>query len=89
MKHGSFMERFDVSTIMHSAQPTKEVMVPHLSFPNESAEYRTARNALLDAEIALRRRLETVAAQRPCPPAAQCPKISCSSGSARTSGPSR
>ena len=38
--------------------------MPHLSFPNESAEYRTARNALLDAEIALRRQLEAVAVQR-------------------------
>ena len=36
----------------------------HLSFPNESAEYRRARNALLDAEIALRRQLEAVAALR-------------------------
>jgi predicted dithiol-disulfide oxidoreductase (DUF899 family) len=36
----------------------------HLSFPNESAECRTARNALLDAEIALRRQIEAVAAQR-------------------------
>jgi predicted dithiol-disulfide oxidoreductase (DUF899 family) len=35
-----------------------------LSFPNESAEYRRARNALLDAETALRRQLEAVAAQR-------------------------
>jgi predicted dithiol-disulfide oxidoreductase (DUF899 family) len=38
--------------------------VEHLSFPNESHEYRTARNALLDAEIALRRQIEAVAAQR-------------------------
>jgi predicted dithiol-disulfide oxidoreductase (DUF899 family) len=38
--------------------------MPHLSFPNESAEYRAAHNALLDAEIALRRQLEAVAAQR-------------------------
>jgi len=38
--------------------------MPHLSFPNESAEYRRARNELLEAEIALRRQLETVAAQR-------------------------
>jgi predicted dithiol-disulfide oxidoreductase (DUF899 family) len=30
--------------------------VEHLSFPNESAAYRQARNALLDAEIALRAR---------------------------------
>jgi len=38
--------------------------MPHLSFPNESAEYRRARNELLEAEIALRGQLETVAAQR-------------------------
>ncbi|MGH6746325.1 DUF899 family protein [Novosphingobium sp.] len=36
----------------------------HLSFPNESAEYRRARNELLDAEMALRRQTETVAAMR-------------------------
>ncbi|MDB5706391.1 MAG: hypothetical protein JWN66_3507 [Sphingomonas bacterium] len=36
----------------------------HLAFPNESRDYRTARNALLDAEMALRRQIETVAAQR-------------------------
>jgi predicted dithiol-disulfide oxidoreductase (DUF899 family) len=36
----------------------------HLSFPGESAQYRTARNALLDAEIALRRQIEEVAAMR-------------------------
>ena len=36
----------------------------HLNFPNESAEYRTARNELLDAEIALRRQTEAVAAMR-------------------------
>ena len=33
-------------------------------FPNESAEYRTARTALLAEEIELRRHLERVAAQR-------------------------
>jgi predicted dithiol-disulfide oxidoreductase (DUF899 family) len=33
-------------------------------FPNESVEYRTARNALLAEEIELRRHLERVAAQR-------------------------
>jgi len=33
-------------------------------FPNESAEYRQARNALLAEEIELRRHLERVAAQR-------------------------
>ena len=36
----------------------------HLNFPNESSEYRDARNRLLDAEIALRRQTETVAAMR-------------------------
>lgn len=36
----------------------------HLNYPNESAEYRAARNALLDAEIALRAQIEAVAAQR-------------------------
>jgi predicted dithiol-disulfide oxidoreductase (DUF899 family) len=47
----------------------------HLSFPNESAEYRTARNALLDAEIALRRQLEAVAAQRrSLPPGGEVPE---------------
>ena len=33
-------------------------------FPNESAEYRAARNALLAEEIELRRQIERVAAQR-------------------------
>ncbi|MBO0736785.1 MAG: DUF899 family protein, partial [Alphaproteobacteria bacterium] len=46
----------------------------HLSFPNESAEYRAARNALLDAEIALRRQLEAVAAlRRSLPPGGAVP----------------
>jgi len=36
----------------------------HLSYPNETAEYRTARNALLDAEMELRRQLERIAAMR-------------------------
>jgi predicted dithiol-disulfide oxidoreductase (DUF899 family) len=36
----------------------------HLQFPNESPEYRTARNALLDDEIALRAQIEAVAAKR-------------------------
>jgi predicted dithiol-disulfide oxidoreductase (DUF899 family) len=33
-------------------------------FPNESEQYRTARNALLIEEIELRRHIERVAAQR-------------------------
>jgi predicted dithiol-disulfide oxidoreductase (DUF899 family) len=35
-----------------------------LHFPNESAEYRAARTALLAEEISLRRHIESVAAQR-------------------------
>jgi predicted dithiol-disulfide oxidoreductase (DUF899 family) len=46
----------------------------HLNFPNESADYRAARNALLDAEIELRRQIERVAAQRRAlPPGGQVP----------------
>ena len=36
----------------------------HLTYPNESAAYRKARNALLAEEIALRKHIESVAAQR-------------------------
>jgi predicted dithiol-disulfide oxidoreductase (DUF899 family) len=36
----------------------------HVHFPNESTEYRAARNALLQEEMALRRQVERVAAQR-------------------------
>jgi predicted dithiol-disulfide oxidoreductase (DUF899 family) len=35
-----------------------------ISFPNESAQYRTARNRLLEQEIALRRTMEAVAMAR-------------------------
>jgi hypothetical protein len=40
----------------------------HLHYPNESTEYRAARNALLDDEIALRAQIEVVAAKRRCAP---------------------
>jgi predicted dithiol-disulfide oxidoreductase (DUF899 family) len=36
----------------------------HLRYPNESGEYRAARNALLEEEVALRAQIETVAAKR-------------------------
>ena len=39
-----------------------------ISFPDETQEYRRARNNLLEAEIELRRQIETVAAQRPALP---------------------
>jgi predicted dithiol-disulfide oxidoreductase (DUF899 family) len=34
-----------------------------MNFPNETSEYRAARNALLASEIALRRQMEAVAAE--------------------------
>ena len=40
-----------------------------VTFPNETAEYRTARNALLEQEIELRRLTESVAAHRRALPA--------------------
>jgi predicted dithiol-disulfide oxidoreductase (DUF899 family) len=47
----------------------------HLSFPNESAEYRKARNSLLAEESALRRQIEAVAAQRRAlPPGGEVPE---------------
>jgi predicted dithiol-disulfide oxidoreductase (DUF899 family) len=36
-----------------------------VGFPGESAEYRAARNRLLEQEIELRRAMEAVAAARP------------------------
>ncbi len=41
-----------------------DALAAHLSYPNESDDYRAARNALLDAEIALRAQIESVATQR-------------------------
>ena len=44
-------------------------------FPGESAEYRSARDRLLEAEIALRRQVEAVAAQRRAlPPGGRVPR---------------
>lgn len=46
-----------------------------MTFPNESPAYREARNALLDAEIALRRQIEAVAAmRRALPPGGEVPQ---------------
>jgi predicted dithiol-disulfide oxidoreductase (DUF899 family) len=48
---------------------------PRMRFPNESLAYREARNALLDAEIALRRQTEAVAAmRRALPPGGDVPE---------------
>lgn len=45
------------------ARPTQATL-EHLRFPNESEGYRAARNALLEAEMDLRRQVEAVAAER-------------------------
>ena len=50
-------------------------MTAHLSYPNESAAYRAARNALLDAEMTLRAQIEAVAAmRRALPPGGEVPQ---------------
>jgi predicted dithiol-disulfide oxidoreductase (DUF899 family) len=46
-----------------------------ITFPGESAEYRAARDALLEQEVALRRRMEAVAAaRRELPPGGEVPE---------------
>lgn len=45
-------------------RPARELAQSRRRFPNESPEYRAARNALLEQEIELRRLNEAVAAQR-------------------------
>ena len=48
---------------------------PRMAFPNESPAYREARNALLGAEIALRRQTEAVAKmRRALPPGGEVPE---------------
>ena len=47
----------------------------HLRYPNESTEYRAARNALLNDEIALRAQIEAIAAKRRAlPPGGEVPE---------------
>lgn len=59
--------------LLAPAQQLAETNKAH--FPNESAEYRKARNALLAEEIELRRHIERVAAQRRAlPPGGQIPE---------------
>jgi len=45
-------------------KPASELAQHGLNYPNESAEYRSARTALLAEEIELRRHIERVAEQR-------------------------
>jgi len=54
---------------------TQPVPLHTESFPGESADYRAARNELLEAEIALRRQMEAVAAlRRQLPPGGPPPQ---------------
>jgi predicted dithiol-disulfide oxidoreductase (DUF899 family) len=59
-----------------SLKPAGEMVATNEAhFPNESAEYRAARNALLTDEIELRRHVERVAAQRRAlPPGGEVPE---------------
>jgi predicted dithiol-disulfide oxidoreductase (DUF899 family) len=52
-------------SVAQTFSPARELVAGNTArFPNESAAYRTARNALLVEEIELRRHIERVAAQR-------------------------
>src|SRR5882757_3413290 len=54
-----------LASARESLAPARELADTNKAhFPNESAEYRAARNALLIEEIKLRRQLEHVAAHR-------------------------
>jgi predicted dithiol-disulfide oxidoreductase (DUF899 family) len=56
-------------------KPARELAQSKRRFPGESAEYRKARNALLEEEIELRRHIERVAAQRRAlPPGGEVPQ---------------
>jgi predicted dithiol-disulfide oxidoreductase (DUF899 family) len=51
--------------VTQTLSPARELVATNTAhFPNETAEYRTARNELLVEEIELRRHIERVAAQR-------------------------
>lgn len=58
------------STTSAALKPARELAELPARFPNESAAYRRARNALLAEEIELRRHIERVAAL--CRRAAWC-----------------
>src|SRR5215208_1155199 len=59
-----------------------------MTFPGESAEYRTARNRLLEQEIELRRETEAVAAaRRELPPGGAVPEDYVFQGTAADSTP--
>jgi len=78
---------------MHDTQtlvPAQELAATNKAhYPNESAEYRAARNNLLVEEIELRRHLERIASQRRAlPPGGEVPqdfKLACETGDIRFS----
>ena len=59
----------------HTLVPARQLAETNTArFPNESTEYRAARNALLVEEIELRRHIERVASQRRAlPPGGRLP----------------
>jgi predicted dithiol-disulfide oxidoreductase (DUF899 family) len=60
---------------MANPMPAASTALHHLQFPDESPAYRRARNALLAEEMALRRQIERVAAQRRAlPPGGKIPE---------------
>jgi predicted dithiol-disulfide oxidoreductase (DUF899 family) len=62
-------------TMAHALKPASELARHGKSYPNESAEYRRARTALLEEEIELRRHIERVAHQRRAlPPGGEVPE---------------
>jgi predicted dithiol-disulfide oxidoreductase (DUF899 family) len=65
-----------LATAHETLAPARELADTNKAhFPNESAEYRAARNALLIEEIKLRRQLEHVAAhRRALPPGGEIPQ---------------
>jgi predicted dithiol-disulfide oxidoreductase (DUF899 family) len=60
---------------VHVLKPAQTLAQSPMRFPNESPQYRQARNALLAEEIELRRQTERVAAlRRELPPGGQVPE---------------
>jgi predicted dithiol-disulfide oxidoreductase (DUF899 family) len=68
-------KEIDMTPATPALAPASDLAQHGLRLPNESAEYRRARTALLAAEIELRRQIEAVAAQRRAlPPGGEVPE---------------
>ncbi len=62
--------------VTQTLSPARKLVATNTAhFPNESAEYRAARNGLLAEEIELRRHIEHVAALRRALPTSSAIKI--------------